>query len=107
MISLPPEFSLVVSFFPYSTLSRTHGSAETAGCPQVRILVAALCQRVVDSDLAELVDDHLHPVHARVRQQRLQQGGLPTAEEAGQDRDRHAVGGGGGGIGHAGSPAWE
>src|SRR3546814_10991235 len=63
-----------------------HGAAETAGIQQDRILVDALDQRVVEADLAELVDDHRHPVHSRVRQQRLQQGGLPTAEEAGQDR---------------------
>jgi hypothetical protein len=49
-------------------------------------------QRVIDPDLAKLVDDHRCPVHSGMAQQRAEQGAFAAAQKTRNDRDRYTSG---------------
>ena len=65
-------------------------AAGAAVAEQHRRLGAVAHQRIVDADRAELVDDDGGAVSLRALKERTHQGGLPGAEEAGDDGDRNA-----------------
>src|SRR5439155_26965998 len=54
-------------------------------------LVHALHQQMIESDLAELVEQYHGALHGRRAQQVLEQRGLTAAQEAGDDVDRDAA----------------
>ena len=64
-----------------------HGAADAAVVHLEHFLVGADDEVVVDADLAELVDDHGVLLAVLLREDAVQQGGLPGAEVAGEDGD--------------------
>jgi hypothetical protein len=78
-------------------------TAQAARAHQHGLAVDLLDQFVVETDLAEFVDQHGGLAHAGMAQKLAEQRGLAAAEEAGEDGDGDgdpAFVGGGCGIGH-------
>ena len=69
-----------------------HGAAEAAVREERDVLGGRGDESVVDADLAEFVDHHRDPVHARVREEPPDQRRLAAAEETGDDGDREPAG---------------
>ena len=68
-----------------------HRAAQAARAQLDRVVVAGGDQRVVDPDLAELVDDHGSVRQVRVAQPGVQHGRLAAAQETRQQADRNAL----------------
>src|SRR6185312_348969 len=68
-----------------------HGAAQTARRHQDDVVRRLLHQRVIEPDLAELIDDDRGLVHRGVAQHAIQQRRLAAAEKARQHRDRQAI----------------
>jgi len=78
-----------------STRARTAATATALGADAAaRALAHELC---IDVDRGHVVDHHAHAQAALVLQQLLQHRRLARAEEAREQRDRHALLGGAGG----------
>ncbi len=76
-----------------------HGATDAARGEEDGVLVDFLDQGVVETDIAEFVDDDRGSGHIRMRQESLQQRGFARAEEACED-------GQGNGGGHVNLMAW-
>jgi hypothetical protein len=63
-------------------------AADAAALEQHDRFVNALDQKVIEADLAELVDQHHGALHIRRAQQMLEQRRLTAAEKPGEDVDR-------------------
>ncbi len=68
------------------------GAADAARLQQHHVAADRLHEQVIEADLAELVHQHQAARHAPVAQHAVEQGGLAAAEEAGDQRHRHALG---------------
>src|SRR5581483_3606300 len=73
-----------------------NGAAETAASQQHDVVVEPAQQVMVESDLAELVDEHRGIVELLRAQQALEQRGLAAAQKSGD----HVDGKKGGNVGH-------
>ena len=84
-----------------------HGAAQASRTEQDHPLVHRLDQQVVETDLAELVDDHHRVGQRRVGEEAVQQRGFARAEKAGEHGERDRLGAAGlFGLGH-GATAFE
>ena len=66
-----------------------YGAAQAAARQHDHAVVDLLDQKMIEADLAELVDQHGGVGERRIAQQRVEERGLAGAEEAGQHRQRH------------------
>ena len=66
-----------------------HGAANAAAVERDHLLLAGFDQQVVETDGAELVDDHRGACQRRVAQQVGKKRGLAAAEKARDDRERN------------------
>ena len=68
------------------------GAAQAAALQQHHAVVDRFDQQMIETDLAELVDDHGGLGERRVAQQPVEQRGLAGAEEAGEHAQRNGLG---------------
>ena len=73
-----------------------YAAAQTSGIEQDDVFIDLAHQQMIDSDIAELVDENRGLAHARVGEQGVDQGRLAASEKARDDGNGY-----GGGIGRA------
>ena len=99
-----PIVALAQQIFQGGDEITAHGAAKTTGRKQDHVVVDSLDEQVIETDLAEFVDDDDAIPQGRVLNEPVQESGFAGAEKAREDRQRNGRDGAGWLVGHLLNP---